>query len=459
MMNSSASPPSTAPRRRAERKLGALHRGSWAIVLLGTAGLGSALEGCASETPSDVGSAGGFAPSGGSQTGGTVTSGGATGGRTAAESGGAVTSGGAAIGGSVASGGASGGAGASTGGASAGGASSGGSPNGGVGGTATGGATPEGGACSAGVWDGQTKTPLGLRGNTFAHDPTVLRVGDTYYRFWTGEFIPSAKSTNLIDWSNAPTVYGNSYPAWVQDWLGGVPDETFNFPWAPEVSSFGGKVHIYSSFSAKFGDNVSCITHLSTSDVEAGNWEDSGPIICTEGNERYNAIDADIGFDSEGRPFLAFGSFWDGIFAFELNIDGSRKGTDLTRLASAAEIEAPVLFRRCNYYYLFVTFGLCCPGEGRRIDQLTYRVVVGRSENMLGPYVDRDGKGMLEGGGSLIVEGDKTAWAAAGHSDVFVDGDKIYHTYHAYRQSNGDAVFRLVELPFDEDGWPVPHAP
>lgn len=313
-------------------------------------------------------------------------------------------------------------------------------------------------SCSTGIARGTPKV-LSLSGNTFSHDPTMIKVGDTYYRFWTGDFIPSATSTNLTQWSNAPAVYGRAYPSWVDGWLAGVPGETFNFPWAPDVSEFGDQVHLYSTFSAKFGDNISCISHLTTSDIAAGDWTDHGPVICTQGNENYNAIDADVGFDAAGTPYLAFGSFWNGIFAFELNADGSRKGTQLTRLAWASEIEAPVLFRRCGHYYLFVTWGLCCPGEGRSVNQLSYRVAVGRSDNILGPYVDKTGKSLLDGGGTLVVQGDKVNWAAAGHSDVLVDGDKLYHLYHAYAQSNGAASLRIAELFFDEDGWPVAHAP
>lgn len=335
-----------------------------------------------------------------------------------------------------------------------------GSGRGGSGGEGTGGS--EGGSsdalCHLGNASGAPKAPLALSGNTFAHDPTLIKVDQTYYRFWTGERIQRSTSTDLLRWSNTTTVY-TTYPSWVDPWLRGVSGQTFNFPWAPDVAEFGGLIHLYSSFSAKFGDNVSCITHLTTDDIAGNRWTDHGPIICTEGNENYNAIDADVGFDTEGNPYFSFGSFWDGIFAFPLNPDGSRKGNDLTRLAWAPEIEAPVFLYRCGYYYLFVTWGLCCPGEGRRVSDLTYRVVVGRSENILGPYVDKAGRPLLEGGGTLVVQGDRVNWAAAGHSDVLIDDDAIYHTYHAYAQSNGNASLRIVELEFDAEGWPLPHAP
>lgn len=337
-----------------------------------------------------------------------------------------------------------------------------GSAAGGSGGGSSSGGTGSGDGdptCEVGTWDGSTPDVLSLSGNTFAHDPTMIKVGSTYYRFWTGDHIPAATSTDLTHWSNAPTVYGNSYPGWVSSWLDDNPGNTFNFPWAPDVSAFDGRVHVYSSFSAKFGDNISCITHLSTSDIAGNDWTDHGPVLCTQGNESYNAIDADVALDQDGTPWLAFGSFWDGIYGFELAADGSRANDSMTRLAWAPQIEAPVLFYRCGYYYLFVTWGLCCPGEGRSVDDLTYRVAVGRSTNIMGPYVDKNGTQLVDGGGTLILEGDGVEWAAAGHSDVLVDGDTVYHLYHAYRQSNGDAALRIAEMPFDDQGWPVPHGP
>lgn len=465
----------------------------------GGAGTGGAGPTGGAGAPSTGGAATGGAATGGVTTGGVATGGVATGGvATGGVATGGVATGGAATGGVATGGVATGGAatgGVATGGVATGGITTGGVPTGGVttggvptGGTATGGeatggaasggtggeatgGAPTGGTssggsggssddlCDVGVWDGSTPQPLALSGNTFAHDPTMIEADGVFYRFWTGDYIPSASSTNLTNWSNAPTVYGGSYPSWVATWRAENPGNTFNFPWAPDVSSFNGQYHLYSSFSAFFGDNISCITHLTTSDIASGDWVDHGPVVCTEGSERYNAIDADAGLDADGNPYLAFGSFWDGIQLIRLNADGSRSGTEMTNIARASEIEAPVLFRRCGYHYLFVTWGLCCPGEGRSVNQLTYRVAVGRSTSIEGPYVDRDGRAMLDGGGTLLVQGDHVDWAAAGHSDVLVTGDKIYHLYHAYRQSDGGAQLRIVELPFDDEGWPVPGGP
>jgi arabinan endo-1,5-alpha-L-arabinosidase len=287
----------------------------------------------------------------------------------------------------------------------------------------------------------------------------VIEANGVFYRFWTGDNIPMASSTDLKQWQSGSAVYRNGYPNWVANWRADNPGNTFNFPWAPDVSFFGGQYHMYASFSAFFGQNVSCISHLTTTNIAAGDWVDHGPVVCTDGSQNYNAIDPDVGLDTEGKAWLAFGSFWDGIQAFELDVAGNRVGNSLAPLAWAPQIEAPVLFRRCGYYYLFVSWGLCCPGEGRSVDDLTYRVVVGRSENILGPYVDRDGVPLLDGGGTLVLEGDGVQFAAAGHSDVLVSGATIYHVYHAYRQTNGNATLRIVQMPFDAAGWPVPGGP
>lgn len=417
---------------------------------------GNALGGAPTAGTSGPGGAGGsLATAGTGQAGSAV--GGSAGGTAGSGVGGSAGSGGGSVAGSGVGGSAAGLGGSGVGGAGAGAAGKGAGGSAGMMTGGTGGASND--LCDVGVWNKSAPVPLTLSGNTFAHDPTMIEDNGTYYRFWTGVNIPMAKSTNLTSWQDGTAVYRNGYPAWVNTWLSGVPGQTFNFPWAPDVSRFNGRIHIYSSFSAKFGDNISCITHLSTDNIAQGNWTDHGPVICSKGDENYNAIDADVALDTAGTPWLSFGSFWDGIMAFRLNADGSRAGTDMTVLASASEIEAPVILRRCGYYYLFVTWGLCCPGEGRTVSQLTYRVAVGRSTNIMGPYVDKNGTPMVNGGGTLLVQGDKAQWAAAGHSDVIVSGDKIYHFYHAYRQPGGQAQLRIVELPFDDQGWPVGSVP
>src|SRR6187431_1660984 len=95
-----------------------------------------------------------------------------------------------------------------------------GNDSGGSSGGGTGGAPAVDPTCSTGVQSGTPKV-LSLSGNTFAHDPTMIKVGGTYYRFWTGSRIPSATSTDLTHWVNAPNVYPGAYSAWTTSWLAG----------------------------------------------------------------------------------------------------------------------------------------------------------------------------------------------------------------------------------------------
>ena len=162
--------------------------------------------------------------------------------------------------------------------------------------------------------------------------------------------------------------------------------------------------------------------------------------------------------DAEGNPWLSFGSFWSGIKLIPLDADGQRLGTTMHALASrdnVEAVEAPYLVRRGRYYYLFVSFDLCCRGTAS-----TYRIMVGRSESVTGPYVDAEGKAMLaEGGGSTVVLGN-TRWRGPGHNAVLTDGASQYLVYHAYdAEDRGAATLRIADLVWGQDGWPVQVGP
>lgn len=110
--------------------------------------------------------------------------------------------------------------------------------------------------------------------------------------------------------------------------------------------------------------------------------------------------------------------------------------------------------RRCGYYYLFTSFDTCCKG----VDS-TYKIMVGRSENVAGPYVDRDGKAMLQGGALLVLQG-TGRWHGPGHNAVIFTGDGAYNVYHSYDgNQNGASMLRVSELVWDQDGWPVSGGP
>ena len=189
-------------------------------------------------------------------------------------------------------------------------------------------------------------------------------------------------------------------------------------------------------------------------------WVDQGKVIGSNVSDDWNAIDPDVVLDEQGQPWLAFGSFWGGIKLRKLDqATGKLSPQDQTlySLASRAKVsggpgavEAPNIIRKNDYYYLFVSFDFCCRGKDS-----TYNIRVGRAQRLTGPYIDRSGKPMLEGGGTLVLAG-SGRWAGPGHCAVLQEkqGDRL--VYHAYdTEWRGVSTLRIANLHWDSEGWPV----
>ena len=128
---------------------------------------------------------------------------------------------------------------------------------------------------------------------------------------------------------------------------------------------------------------------------------------------------------------------------------GLRSGSSMTSVASrSGGIEAPDLYYRGGYYYLFASFDNCCKGAAS-----TYRIMVGRSTSVTGPYVDSNGTAMTSGGGTQILAGHGSIHGP-GHSATLTDGDGTILFYHYYTDA-GDSRLGINRLSWDSAGWPV----
>jgi arabinan endo-1,5-alpha-L-arabinosidase len=289
------------------------------------------------------------------------------------------------------------------------------------------------------------------------HDPSIIKQGETYYLFSTRAGIAIRCSKDLIRWRLCGDVFAH-LPEWAVKDVPGLRGL-----WAPDVSYFNGKYHLYYSAST-FGSNRSSIG-LATNETldpesEKYRWVDQGKVIGSNVENDWNAIDPNVVFDENNQPWLAFGSFWSGIKLRKLD-QGSGKlssqDQNLYPLASRARtagssgaIEAPSIIRKNNYYYLFVSFDFCCRGANS-----TYNIRVGRSRSLTGPYLDRSGKAMMDGGGTLVVSGGGQ-WAGPGHCSILQDKDGDRIVYHAYdTQWRGVATLRISILRWDSEGWPT----
>jgi arabinan endo-1,5-alpha-L-arabinosidase len=296
---------------------------------------------------------------------------------------------------------------------------------------------------------------LTLSGNLGTHDPVVLESGGEFFLFSTGNDIGEKTSSNLTAWQGAPDVFDDgTRPSWLSQQVPGVSNL-----WAPDISHFNGEYHLYYSAST-FGSNRSCIGHLTRTTLDSGNWTDRGPVVCSNvtSDDDWNAIDPNVIVDHQGKAWLAFGSFWSGIKLIELDEQGARVGTTVISLASrpneGGALEAPFIVRRCGYYYLFVSWDSCCKGVNS-----TYNIRVGRSSVVTGPYSDRNGTDLREGGGTLVLGGG-TRWKGPGHNAVLFTEDAAYNVYHSYDADHGGSpTLRIAELVWDAEGWPISGGP
>ena len=287
-----------------------------------------------------------------------------------------------------------------------------------------------------------------------AHDPSIAEEDGVCYVFTTGRRISLlASDDGLANWHRVGTAFDEA-PAWTSERIPGSRD----YYWAPAILRFGGRWHLYYSVST-FGRNRSAIglATRATLDPDAPeHWVDQGVVVESRPGDNYNAIDPDLILDEDGRPWLAFGSFWGGIQIVPLDPETGKpgRGAEITTIAARPDggdaIEAPCLVRREGFYYLFASFDRCCQGV-----ESTYNIRVGRSESILGPYVDREGRSMLEGGGTMVKSGDDR-WPGPGHNAVLHQDDRDWLVYHAYdAKDDGIPRLRIEALRWDMAGWPI----
>ncbi|MED3727073.1 glycoside hydrolase family 43 protein [Priestia filamentosa] len=288
-----------------------------------------------------------------------------------------------------------------------------------------------------------------LTGDTLIHDPSIIKEGNTWYTFGTGlvgeNGIRVLRSDNGTHWYKVPSIFPIA-PSW---WKNYVPNYESN-QWAPDISYYNGRYWLYYSVSS-FGSNTSLIGLLSTSSITSGQWRDDGLVIRSTPDNNYNAIDGDLIIDKDGNPWLSFGSFWSGIKLTRLDKTTMKPIGSLSSIASRPEnsgaIEAPNIVYRNGYYYLFVSFDKCCQGVNS-----TYKMVVGRSKNITGPYYDKNGVDMMNGGGTIFDAGNER-WKGPGHSDILNNNLIVRHSYDSL--ANGSPTMLINDLYWDSKGWPT----
>ena len=295
--------------------------------------------------------------------------------------------------------------------------------------------------------DGGTGTsypgPGPVTGDTGLHDPEVTRTpSGGYLVASTGPGVPLKTSDDRTHWTDAGSAFPDGTP-WADPYTGGSAHL-----WAPEIHHANGQYYLWYSASS-FGENTSAIFLATSPSGAAGTWTHRGKVVESGAGDDFNAIDPDVFVDADGSWWMSFGSFWSGIKMIRLDpATGERSGSAFHSIAGrgGGAIEAPSIHHRDGYYYLYVSFDSCCQGADS-----TYRVMVGRSTSVTGPYVDQAGVPMTAGGGTEVLASHGSVHGP-GHQTVFSDADADVLMYHYYAASG--ASFLGINLLRYDDGWP-----
>ncbi len=341
-----------------------------------------------------------------------------------------------------------------------------------------------GSAVLSSVLHAQQPRALDLSGDVAGtHDPSIAKDGNTWYVFATGKTREGGEfaircSEDLHTWRLCGQAF-EDIPHWIHERSPGTKEL-----WAPDVQRVGNEFRMYYSYSL-FGKNTSGIALAVNKTLDPRSpdykWVDKGLVLESKATDNFNAIDPNFVQDAAGHGWLSFGSFWDGIKMRRLDDTTGLLSTADTRLYSLARrgreatprtestaglnekisglppdseaIEAPFIVRHGGFFYLFTSWDLCCRGT-----HSTYHTMVGRSKSVTGPFLDRSGKRLEDGGGTALLLANTRWLGPGGESVLMAPNSKDPHqpdliVFHAYDATSGKPSMQLSTIAWT-DGWP-----
>jgi len=274
-------------------------------------------------------------------------------------------------------------------------------------------------------------------------DATILRADDgSFYLYATENTrnVPIYHSIDLVNWNLIGTAFTDeTRPKW----------NAKGMIWAPDINKIGDKYVLYYAKSV-WGGEWEAGVGVAVADSPQGPFTDCGNIIDSRKIGIQNCIDP-FYIEDGGRRYLFWGSFH-GIYGAELTADGlSLKPDSKPRKVAGSFMEGVYIQRRGGYYYMFGSAGTCCEGA-----KSTYRVTVGRSKNLFGPYVDKKGQLLLNNHYEVVLQRNERV-AGPGHNAEIVTDDAgtdflIYHGFKTDKPRDGRVVY-MDRIDW-VDSWP-----
>ena len=274
-------------------------------------------------------------------------------------------------------------------------------------------------------------------GQPWIHDPsTIMECDGKYYTFGTG-------GGGLISEDGWNWYPGAERPG------GGA---------APDAMKIGNRYLVaYSSTGGGLGSGHAgrILTMWNrTLDPHSPDFEftEAIEVASSEVDEDCDAIDAGLFMDpTTGRLWCTYGTYFGFIRIVELDpLTGARvDGNEPVNIA--VDCEATTIIWRNGWYYLLGTHGTCCDGVNS-----TYNIVVGRSRNVTGPYLDNVGRDMIAGGGKMVIDATDRQFGA-GHFGLYIEDEgveKMSFHWEADLDRSARSVLAIRPLLWAND-WPV----
>lgn len=311
----------------------------------------------------------------------------------------------------------------------------------------------------------------GSKYNVYCADPDVIfcEEDNFYYMYCTNTDVemgdkgimydrgPIFRSRNLIDWTWCGSVFDGLENA--AEW--GTKDAGV---WGPSVIKVGDKYNYYYALST-WGDPNPGVG-VASSFTPYGPWVDHGRLLDSETTGVKNSIDPQALYVDD-KLYLVWGSFF-GIGLIELTEDGLEPYVGATNLKEYTQFiikdnttdgkmdininyEGSYIINKDNKFYYFGSQGTCLSGTNS-----TYRVKVGVSDSIFGPYVGSDDKELddLEGSFGDLVIAPSEEVAGTGHNTIIKDFDGrywiMYHGYDIYGENPEYRIPFIDELIWDE---------
>ena len=282
------------------------------------------------------------------------------------------------------------------------------------------------------------------------HDPSLIQSFWGYSLFATHGAIHQHVSVDLRHFYDAGSALPE-VPTWTNVFTANSGDL-----WAPDASWRDGKYWLYYAASS-FGSDNSAIGLATSVTSLPGSFKDTGgPVITSAACPGVNAIDPGVVIDEGGSPWMSFGSFYGGIYIVPLDKKAGQVAAGATcqplasRIGNFDAIEGSYIYRHDGYYYLFVSLDFCCQGVNS-----TYHVGVGRATSVNGPYYDRGGLPMNQGGVTVLLTAHGCFNGPGGQTVLETERGPllVYHYYDG--NQNGLPSLGLNYFSWTSDGWPV----